>query len=354
MIRFPKMPALPVLLACALLQPLAALRAEPDKTSALFSDPVVATGKGFEIKRSQVDDAFINYSANATANGNTIPDGDRSMVRSKLLENLIINKILLQKATPDDKTAVTKLVDDEIAMARSNAPSPEAFDGQIKARGLTLAEVRQQEVDKQLCQRIYLVHEITGGNIVIPEVDVKKFYADHPDKFELPERVRAAHILIMTQDLVTHEPLTPDKKKEKQKLATEIKARADKGEDFAALAKQYSEDPGSKTKGGEYTFPRGKMVPEFEAAAFSMKVNQISDLVETKYGYHIIKLLEKMPASTVEFAKAEPDIRGYLTEQEAKKGLPAYIDKLKASANVKIVGQDDAKADAGKGASSVK
>jgi peptidyl-prolyl cis-trans isomerase C len=348
MIRFPKTPVLPVLLACALFQHPAILRAKTaDGTSSGSNDPIVATGKGFEIKRSQLDDAFINYSAGAEASGSAIPDGERALVRSKLLDNLIINRILLQKATPDDKTAVVKLVDQEIAMARSNAPSPEAFEGQIKARGLTLAQVRDQEVDKQLAQRI-LVHDITNG-IVIADADVKNFYQTNLPRFQLAERVRAAHLLVSTLDPLTQQPLPPDQKKEKLKLATDLKARLDKGEDFTALVKKYSDDPGSKDKGGEYTFKRGQMVPEFEAAAFSMKVNQISDIVETKFGYHIIKLLEKYPASTVDFAKAEPDIRDYLTEQQAKKGLPAYLEKLKASADVKILDQGAGKTDAGSG-----
>jgi peptidyl-prolyl cis-trans isomerase C len=346
MIRFPKWPALPVLLTCALLHLPASLRAEPDKTASLFGDPVVATGKGFEIKRSQLDEAFINYSAGAEANGSSIPEADRPSVRSKLLENLIINKILLLKATPDDRASVTKLVELQIAQARSNAPSPADFDARIKARGLTMAQVLDQEVDKQLAQRV-LVHDLTNG-IVIADVAIKNFYQTNLAKFQLAERARAAHILISTQDPLTHEPLAPDKKKEKLKLATEVKAQADKGDDFTALVKKYTDDTASKEKGGEYTFKRGQMVPEFEAAAFSMKINQISDLVETKYGYHIIKLLEKLPATTVDFAKAEPDIRGFLTEQEAKKGLPAYLEKIKASADVKIVDQDAAKAVTGK------
>ncbi|HEY3861581.1 MAG TPA: peptidylprolyl isomerase [Verrucomicrobiae bacterium] len=335
MIRFPKLPAL---LACILLQLPTLLRAQaPPATNALFADPVVATGEGFEIKRSQVDDAFINYSASVTANGGSIPDGERETVRSKLMDNLIINKILLQKATADDKAAVAKLVDAEIAHARSNAPSPEDFDAEIKARNTTLDKLRSQEIDKMLSQRV-LVNALTNG-ITVPDADVKKFYDDHPDRFEKPETVRAAHLLVSTQDPITKQNLPPDKKREKLKLAQDLKARLDKGENFAALVKQYSDDPGSKDKGGEYTFGKGQMVPEFEAAAFSMKPGQISDLVETKFGYHIIKLLEKFPATKVDFAKAEPDIRDYLIEQKAKAGLPAYLEKLKAGAGVKIVAQ---------------
>jgi peptidyl-prolyl cis-trans isomerase C len=334
---------LTALLACALLQLPASARAAAASNSApLFPDPLVATGKGFEIKRSQLDDAFINYNAGVVASGGVVPEADRESLRSKLLDHLVINKILLQKATADDKSQVAKYVDGEIAAARTNAPSPEAFDQQIKAMGMTLAQLRDREVEKELCRRI-LIRETTNGVVVKP-ADVKKFYDDNPDKFKVPQRVHAAHILISTQDALTGQSLPPDKKKEKLKLANELKARAEKGEDFAALVKQYSDDPGSKNKGGDYTFRRGQMQPAFESAAFSMKVNQISDPVETPFGYHIIKLLDIIPASTIDYPKAESDIHDYLVEQEAEKALPAYLDKLKAGADVKILDQAAAKA----------
>jgi peptidyl-prolyl cis-trans isomerase C len=353
MIPLKKSPAWPALLASALLSlPFTAGAVSPDKTTAMFSDPVVATGKGFEIKRSQLDDAFINYNASVQASGQTIPEEQRAMVRSNLLQNLIINRILIQKATAEDNSKIGKMVDAYLAQARSNSASPEAFEARVKATGMTLAQLRDKMLEEQLCRSIRL-REITNG-IVITDVEIKKFYQDNPDKFQMPERVRAAHILVSTQDPVSRQNLTPDKKKEKLKLAGELKARAEKGEDFAALAKQYSDDPGSKNKGGEYTFRRGQMVPEFEAAAFSMKVNQISDPVETQYGYHVIKLLEKLPASKVDYAKAGPDIRDYLTEKQAEKALPAYLDKLKASADVKILDQGGAKPDAAKSAPAAK
>jgi len=341
MIPLFKSSAWPALLAGACLQlPPAVRAAPPDSSAALFTDPIVATGKNFEIKRSQVDDAYIDYNAALVASGRAIPEQERALVRSKVLEHLIMSKILLQKATPDDKTNVLKMVDDEINQARTNAPSPEAFDEQLKAKGMTLAQVRDQAVENQLFRRVLLRE--ASNNIPIADAEVTNFYRDNPDQFKIPERVHVAHILISTVDPVAQQPLPLERKKEKLKLANELKARAEKGEDFAALVKQYSDDPGSKHKGGEYTFARGNMLLEFEAASFSMKVGQISDPVETKFGYHIIKLLEKMPASTEDFAKAEPAIREYLTE----KGLPALFEKLKTAADVKIVDPAGAKPDA--------
>lgn len=345
-------PVLVATLALTFVQlPFAARAASAETSTNLFADPVVATGKGFEIKRSQVDDAYLNYSAAEAARGSSIPDTDRALVRSKLLDHLIIDHLLLQMATPDEKTETQKKVDDAINEARTNSPA--AFDAQVKASGMTLEQMRDRAVEQQICKRV-LVRETTNG-VTVSDAEVKKFYDDNPSDFEMPERAHVAHILISTLDPVTQSPLPPDKKKEKEKLASDLKSRAEKGEDFAKLVKQYSDDPGSKDKGGEYTFARNhQMVPEFEAAAFSLKTNQISDLVETRYGYHIIKLIEMLPPSKEQFADVAPKIREYLVGQQANKGLDAYLEKLKASANVKILDQSAADASADKGTTPAK
>jgi peptidyl-prolyl cis-trans isomerase C len=327
---------LPAALALALLAPqLSARAAAPDKASSLFPDPVLATGKGFEITRANLDESFVTYKASLAARGQNIPEAQRELVESNLLQHLIISKILLQKATSDDKLKTREQVDLAINAARTNAPSEEAFNIQIKATGMTLDQMRERANEEQLCKRV-LDREVKD-KITVADDAIKKFYDEHPSDFNIPEQVHASHILIGTLDPVTQQPLPPDKKKEKENLIREIRARAEKGEDFAKLAKEYSQDPGSKDKGGEYTFARGRMVPEFEAAAFSLRTNQISDVVETQYGYHIIKLLEKLPASKMQFAEASPKIKGFLEEQEFEKQLPDYFKKLETENDVKLL-----------------
>jgi peptidyl-prolyl cis-trans isomerase C len=206
---------------------------------------------------------------------------------------------------------------------------------------MTLAQVRERACEEQLCKRI-LQRETTNG-ISVSDAAAQKFYADNPDKFEVPEEVRVSHILISTLDPLTQHPVPPEQKKTKEQLARDIRARALKGEDFVKLVKQYSEDPGSKDKGGEYKFPRHQMVPEFEAAAFTLKTNQISEIVETQYGYHIIKLLEKFPARHEQFAEVEPRIKDYLVAKEAEKALPAYLAKIETEARVALIDQNTGK-----------
>ena len=269
------------------------------RQSTTFPDAIVATGKGFVIKRSELDAAFISYSTSVAANGGSIPESDRNEVKSKLLDHLVLTQILTQKATPDEKAKVKKMVDDNIDTARKAAPSPAIFDEQLKASGMTLDQVRKRAYEEQLAKRV-LEHETTNG-ITISDADAKKFYDENPDKFEVPEQVHVAHILISTL-----EPADPSIPAPSQTRCRPIKRRPRKNwpaTSGPALTKARTSanwskvfrDPGSKDHGGEYTFPRGRMVPEFEAAAFSLKTNQISDLVETRYGYHIIKLLEKIP-----------------------------------------------------------
>lgn len=321
--------------AISFLQPATSTFAVADTNNSLFSDVIVAKGNGFDVKRNELDDMFVSYCARVAAQGQPIPDDQRLNLRSNLLQHLILGKILTGMATDADRAKTREIIDKAIDESRAKAGSEDAFETQLKATGMTVDQIRSNAFKEQLPSNV-LVRETTKGAEISDEA-ARKFYDDNPDKFQQPEQVRASHILLLTQDPVTKQPLSPEQKKEKEKLIKELKARAEKGEDFAALAKQYSEDPGSKNNGGEYTFPRGRMVPEFEAAAFSLKTNQISDVVETQYGYHIIKLSEKIPATKLEFAKVEPKIKEALTQQVVEKAAPAFLEKLRTDANVTIL-----------------
>ena len=173
--------------------------------------------------------------------------------------------------------------------------------------------------------------------ITVTDDQARKFFDENPAKFEQPEMVRAAHILISTRSTDPDAAqaggrpgmaeLSDAQKAAKKKLADDVLKRARAGEDFAKLAKQYSEDP----------FPRGQMLPEFEAAAFSLGTNQISDIVTTTYGYHIIKLYEKMPAKKLDFEKEATGIKEYLAQREIQKQYPQFIQKLRKDADVQIL-----------------
>jgi parvulin-like peptidyl-prolyl isomerase len=150
-------------------------------------------------------------------------------------------------------------------------------------------------------------------------------------------------------DQTTHAPLPDDQIKAKRKQIDDLLKRVRSGEDFAKLATQFSEDPGTKDNGGELQpFGKGEMAPEFEAAAFSLTNNQISDIVTTVYGYHIIKLLDKTPSKKVALTDKLPGtdatvgdkIKDFLLQQKIEKLAPAYLEKLKKDADVEILDAD--------------
>jgi len=320
--------------------PTTSAQSEPSKNGGkitdLFPDAAVAKGKNVEVKRSQFDDAMAGLKATLASRGQALTPEDAAVAEPQVLARLIQIQLLLAQANDadkaDGKNATTKRIDD----MRQHWGGEEGLNRQLKAVGTTQEEMRSKMLEETTAEAA-LERQL---NIKVNQDDIKKFYDDNPAKFEEPEMVRASHILLSTRNMDTNTELTEEQKTAKHKLAEDLLKRARGGEDFAKLARQYSEDPGSKDKGGEYQFPRGQMVPEFESAAFSLKTNEVSEIVTTTFGYHIIKLSEKIPAKKVEFAKVAPDIREYLKQQQMQKRqqeLKDYLAKLQKDAKVEIL-----------------
>jgi peptidyl-prolyl cis-trans isomerase C len=301
----------------------------------LFPDTVVAKGKGIEIKRSQVDDAMLSIKSSAAAQGQVIPPDRLSLLEQQVLDRLIQIRLLLTKANDADKTAGKNVTAQRFDDIKTRVGGDDALNRQLKAVGTTQDELRSKMIEESTAQAV-LEREIS---IKVTDGDVQKFYDDNPAKFEQPEMVRASHILLNTRD-ADGKDLPDDKKLAKHKDAEVLLKRARAGEDFAKLAKENSDDTASRDRGGEYQFPRGQMAPEFEAAAFSMKTNEISDIVTTQFGYHIIKLSEKIPAKKVELAKVAPNVKDYLAQEQMRKRqqeVQDYMNRLKKDAGVEIL-----------------
>jgi len=316
----------------------AGTNSNPEATiTALFGNPVIVRGKGFEIKRSDLDEVMTGLKSAAAAHGQAIPPGQLTQIESQLLDRLVQIQLLMQKATAADRTNGAQKTDLQMAALLERAGSQEALNRQMKAVGMTMTELRAKVAQENTAQAV-LAREL---NVTVTDAEVKQFYDGHPADFEQPEMAHVRHILLMTMDPVARAPLSADQQQAKHKQIDDLLKRIQGGANFAALAKQYSEDPGSKDNGGELpAFSRGQMVPEFEAAAFSLTNNQVSAVVTTTYGYHIIKLIDKTPAKKVGYATVAARIKDFLTQQKIEKLAPAYLDKLKKEAGVEILDAD--------------
>jgi foldase protein PrsA len=304
--------------------------------TALFGDPAIAKGKGFEIKRSELDEVMTGFKSAAVAHGQVIPQARLVQFEGQMLSRLIQVQLLLQKATAADKADGAKKGDLQMTNLLERAGSQEALNRQMKALGMTPDELRSRVTQETTAQAV-LMREL---NVTVTDAEATNFYTAHPADFEQPEMVNIRHVFLMTVDPVTHEPLTMEQQQNKHKQAEDILKRARAGEDFVALVKQYSEDPSSKDSGT--TLARGNpgTPPEIEAAAFSLTNNQISDVITTSVGYDIVKLLSKTPSKKVEYPTMADKIKNYLIGQKTEKLAPAYLDKLQKDADVQILDAD--------------
>jgi len=308
-----------------------------DAMTALFGDPVIVKGSGFTIKRSALDQIMVGAKGQAASTGQMLPPD----FEAHALNQLITIQLLLQKASDTDRADGIKEADVQFTNILNHYGSQEAFARQLKAVGMTVQDLRTKAREEAIAKAALK----SALNPQATDAEVKAFYTDHPGDFEEPEKVHVRHILLMTIDPATKQPLPADQIAIKRKQIDDLLKRVRAGEDFATLAKQYSEDTASKESGGEYTVARGQTVPEFEAAAFALTDGQVSDVVTSQFGFHIIKLLDRIPAKKVGLNDHVPgsdhavadDIKTYLINQKISKLAPDYVDKLKKMADVEIV-----------------
>lgn len=319
-----------LLLAVAALTPGPAPAAQPSPPS---GDPLVAKGKGVEIRRSQLDKEVSVAKSQLQANGRTIKPDQLVQAERQVLEQLINVRLLLAKATPADKASGKDSAEKRAVAVKTKLGSEVAYDAQLTLMGTTREAVLAKWTEALTAEAV-LKREF---KVKVTDQEAKKFYDENPAQFEVPDAVRASHILLSTVDQKTKEPLTSDQKAARRKEAEALLKRARAGEDFAKLAREYSDDTVSKARGGEYTFAHGGMAPEVEAAAFAMSPNQIGDIVTSSYGYHIIKVSEKIPAHKVKFADTASDIKDGLAQQAVEKQFPDYIASLRKEAGVEIL-----------------
>jgi peptidyl-prolyl cis-trans isomerase C len=185
----------------------------------------------------------------------------------------------------------------------------------------------------------YMQKEILD-KVTITEAQTKAYYKDHQDAFKTPESIRVRHILIKAAAPTASE----EEKKAVKAKAEGVLERLKKGEDFAKVASEVSDDPGTKDKGGDLDFfPKGTMIPAFEEAAFALKTGELSGVVETEYGYHIIKMEEKKEAVLEPYDKIKDKVKEMALQDKKKAVATDFVEKALKNAKVEINPQPSGK-----------
>ena len=330
----PKKPLLLLVLAISLTG-FPSEAAKPVPLDQLFPPKVVARGTGFQVTDKDVENAYLQYQSAAAAQGRRIDPAERLALETKMLEKLVFMKIMDQKATTEDRINGMEKADKLLLKSRENSPSGESFLRYVKSLGVTFEEFKKRFVEQATAEAV-VVREL-HSRIPVTETEMKRYYLDNIKRFTRPEALKAAHILIRTIDPKSNRSLSTAQKAAARIKIEGILKRARSGEDFLKLAKAFSEDPGSKDRGGTYIFTKGQMAIEFETAAFKLRIGQISDVVETPYGYHVIKLIDREPKYTAPYEKAQRQVRDMLVGEKADEQMPNYSKGLRIKFRVEVL-----------------
>jgi peptidyl-prolyl cis-trans isomerase C len=286
---------------------------------------VVATVNGKDITRAQLQDIF-----NAAVQSSGMNVADLSTAQqlggyTQLLNDLIDRQLLLDAASKEEVTSED--VDAEIKKFKSQFPDEAIFDAQMKQAGMS-SEKLQNDVREELKIRSWMEDQVKVSEV--SDADAKTFYDSNIKEFAQPETVKASHILFMVDA-----DAPADVVKKQEEAAKKAAVRAKGGEDFTALAKELSEEPGAKESGGDLGFfPKDRMVPEFANAAFAANINDISEPVKTQFGWHVIKVTDKKAAGTVPFDEVDDQITSYLKTMRQREAVQNVMKGLKDSAKV--------------------
>ena len=303
----------------------------------LFEDRIVAKGKGLEIRESHLEEAFLGHKAAASALGQPVPNAMDDRVKSQILEKMIATRLILSRATASDREEGKLTAEKMIADGKEKAGSEASYRRRLLAVGSS-PEKHEAELLEQAIVQAVIDRELRKKEVVT-DADVRKYYEEHPDAYREREKARVQHILFATRKIPSGDPLPQPERVAKKAAAQEAVVRARAGADFGKLVAELSDDPEAKPNSGELTFAKGQGIvpPQFEAAAFSLEPGKVSDPVLTVFGYHVIKLLEKIPAGQVPFEKVQDRIRAGLQRETVQKKLPEFVTQLKKDAAVEVL-----------------
>jgi peptidyl-prolyl cis-trans isomerase C len=301
--------------------------ATPPKPVPATIPPVIARVNGQDVKKEEFDRIIGTMEARA---GQKIPADRRDEILRGAIDQLVVYTLLSQESQKRGIKVEDAEIDGKMGELKKQFPTQDAFDKALKDRGMTMETLRKDaRVDLSVTK---LIDAETAALPGPSDLEAKDFYAKNPDKFKQDESVRASHILVRVDEKAD----AAAKKKARAEIDTVLK-QVKAGGDFAKLAQEHSQD-GSAAQGGDLSyFAKGQMVPAFDKVAFELKPGQVSDVVTTQFGYHIIKVVDHKPGRTIPFEESSQQIKQFLTEEKKGQHRDAFIEGLKKKSKIEVL-----------------
>ena len=252
-------------------------------------------------------------------------------MQEKALDKIISEELIYQESQKLNIPDIEARISEKLKEEKGKHKSEEAFKKSLKSKKLTEIELKNS-----IKTMIYLDEYLKKKglrNPEVPEEEIKDYYEDSKSTFKREEAIRASHILIMVNN-----DAKPGEKQGAREKAEMIRQEIINGKDFAEMARKHSEDVNAQKSDGDLGYiNKGYMPPEFDEAAFALEKNMISDLVQTKFGFHIIKVVDKKPEGITPYDDVKDFITKFLQGSIAQKKLPLHIEELKKKAKIEIL-----------------
>ncbi|HSF18353.1 MAG TPA: peptidylprolyl isomerase [Vicinamibacteria bacterium] len=247
----------------------------------------------------------------------------------QVLDEIVGAELLYQASQQRNLSPEDTEVDLQMETIKSRFPEPSHLDEALKAQGLTLELLRTQIKKDMSIEK--LVETDIAPKVTVTEGEKRQFYDNNAARMRQPDRLRLSHILKRVDA-----DAAPEARERAERAIEGLLEEARSGADFATLARDHSEDPGSASNGGELVISRGETVPPFEQAAFDLEPGGVSGVVETEFGFHIIKLSEKIEGQLVPYDQAKERIEEMLKQESLRKEVGATVDSLRKAGKVEI------------------
>jgi parvulin-like peptidyl-prolyl isomerase len=338
---------------------------------------VVARGKGFEIRQGEVDDLVVEQKVLLRGARQAVRPEDEALLEERTLERLVVREILLRMATSEERERARRMVDESLAAQKVRLGSEEAYRRQLFKSGTTPEVFAERMLAQSIADQV-IARELRS-QVEVTEEQVRRYYDEGEDvrtrearllaerlgkespgttayrdatnrlatlrqtnleRLVRPEQARARMLVLFTRDPLTRRPLSEDLQRTKRERAERLRQRALAGEDFGALAAEFSEEPDAARNRAEYMATRSEVTfPELRQALFTLPVGQLSDVLRTELGYYVVEVLERPTPGKVSFEEAREDIREHLRSQETEQRMPAWFERIKREYEVEIIGR---------------
>lgn len=290
---------------------------------------VVAKVNGREITRLELERSKKIITAGQP--GMQIPPYLYKEFEKQALDQLVGAELLYQGGEKLEVKDLDKDAGLKLAQIKSSFKDPQLYTQELESIGMT--EPMLLEYTRRDLVIANFVNTKLGADIKVSDDEIKKFYDENPDKLVQQEQVRASHVLIAADAKAT-----PEQKKAASEKAEKLQKELVAGADFATVAKENSNCPSAKNGGDLGYFGKGKMVPPFEQAAFALKPGEISPVVETTFGYHIIKQTDRIKGEPkVSLDAAREKIAAYLKSQKTSQAVATYIGQAKQASKIEVL-----------------